>query len=327
MPIIETSTYQPPHFYKNAHIETIIPNQFRKVKNIEYQRKRLETPDGDFLDLDFSSANNKTALLLLHGLEGDSQKEYAKGMIKAVNQSGWDGIVMNLRGCSGEPNRLFSAYHSGKTDDLDLVIEYLATQENYDTILLYGVSLGGNIVLKYVGEQGSQLSSKIKAAGALSVPCHLKTSAIELHKRSNWIYLQRFMRKLKRKGIEKIKVHQPPNYNIADFKKARNFYDIDNLYTAPAHGFKDAEDYWEKCHSRQFIPGIKIPTLLVNAQNDTFLSPECYPFEEAKNSKFFHFEAPKHGGHVGFSLNHRVKGEFWTEQRFINFFKELELFD
>ncbi len=325
MPNIKTSTYRAPFLYRHHHIGTIMPNLLRKVEGITYQRKRIETPDEDFLDLDFSRVGSKTILLLMHGLEGSSDRQYAKGMIKAANKADWDGVVLNMRGCSGEANRLYSSYHSGKTDDLDLVVQHLIQVEEYTDILIFGVSLGGNITLKYVGEQGENIPKEVRAAAALSVPCHLQTSAVQLQKPINQVlYVRRFIKSLVPKGIEKVKRFARTEISIEAMQNARNFYDIDNLYTAPAHGFKDAEDYWEQCHSRQFLSGIRIPTLLINAQNDPFLSPECYPYEEAENNPYFYFEAPKYGGHVGFSTNWRMTGEFWQETRVVEFFNRVK---
>lgn len=321
MPHLKTSTYRAPRFYRHPHIGTILPNELRRVSGVRYQRKRLNTPDDDFLDLDFSKVGSDTIVLMLHGLEGSSDRRYARGMIKAINKAGWDGVVLNMRGCSGELNRLFSSYHSGKTDDLDLVVQHLIQEEKYPTILLYGISLGGNITLKYVGEQGKNLRPQIRVAAALSVPCHLPTAAIQLGKPSNRVYMRRFLKKLIPKGVEKIKRHNRETANIEALKNAQNFTDIDNLYTAPAHGFKDAEDYWNKCQSRQFLPNISLPTLLINAQNDPFLSPECFPYEEAENNPYFYFEAPRYGGHVGFATNLLMRGEFWHETRVIEFFR------
>ena len=323
MPIIKNSTYKPFFLYRNNHVNTIATNLFRKVHGLNYKRLRIDTPDKDFIDLDFSIVKSDTIVILTHGLEGNAHREYMKAMVRAVNETHWDAVAINLRGCSDEPNKLYSSYHSGKSDDLDLVVNYIIKENNYSKIFLIGFSLGGNITLKYIGEKGEELSPKIRAAVAISTPCNLKATSDQLGKASNYVYLKRFLRSLTKKAKYKIKRHPEEGIDLREVNKIRDFYGIDNLYTAPAHGFIDAEDYWEKCSCKQFIPGIKIPALLINALDDPFLPDSCYPFKEAEESEYLYFETPKWGGHVGFSTGISFKGQYWHETRVIEFLQSL----
>lgn len=308
------STYTPPFVLKSAHLNTITPNLFRKVTGVEYQRIRVETWDGDFIDLDISSRQSKNAVVILHGLEGNSNRAYARGMVKAVNQTGRDAIVMNQRGCSGEPNRLVSAYHSGKTDDLDYILNHLYNQ--YESIDLIGFSLGGNIILKYLGEQATTVHQKIGRSVAISTPIDLKDSATQLGKFQNQIYMRRFMKTLRQKTL--FKIHRFPNCGIheTDLIKCKTFTDFDNLYTAPIHGFQDAEDYWNKCSSLFDLGQIQTPTLLINALDDPFLGKNCYP-NHIQND-LFHLIMPKYGGHVGFG-DFPLNSETWLEKTCVQF--------
>ncbi len=322
MPLIENSTYKPHFLLSNKHVNTILPTIFRKVHDVQYQRKRILTPDGDFLDLDFSQIQSDTVIIAIHGLEGDTHRAYMKGIVKAANKAGYDAVALNMRGCSGEPNNLYSSYHSGKTDDLDLVVNYLIDKYQYSKIMLVGFSMGGNITLKYVGEKGQTISPRIKCAATISVPCMLKDSALQLRKPSNFIYMKRFMRTLKAKALYKKEKHPEAKIQVNEIKKMKTFHDFDNLYTAPAHGYADAEDYWNRASCKHVLSSINIPTLLINAKDDPFLQSNCFPYEEAQKSKYFHLETPNFGGHLGFNQRINFKSEFWHETRIIEFFKQ-----
>lgn len=284
-----------------------------------YKRKRLELDDGDFLDLDVVANGSKTVLLALHGLEGDSQRPYMLGMVKMAQEQGWDAVAMNHRGCSGEDNRLLNSYHSGKSEDLAAVLQYLSGL-HYEQVLVIGFSLGGNIVLKYMGEQGSNVPAQLKAAVAVSVPCHLESSALQLRKGFNKLYLYRFMTTLKTKAREKKRKFPEAPFSLHDVDKANSFHDFDEFFTSRVNGFTDAVDYWTQCSSRQFLNGIEVPTLLINAQDDPFLSPQCFPETEAQNTAHFYLDAPKHGGHVGFTPGLDMSGPFYTERAAARFF-------
>lgn len=320
MAVLNNSTYKPQLLFKSKHFNTVYRTIFSHYE-VKFQRKRLETNDSDFLDLDFSMVNSHKIAILIHGLEGSSNSNYIKSLTKVLNSNQIDIVALNLRGCSGEPNRLLSSYHSGKTDDLAHVISFLENQYSYNEIHIIGYSLGGNITLKYLGENGNNLSAKIKSAVTISVPCDLKESSKAISKFWNAMYMQRFLISLKQKTL--IKLQQFPNsfLNKKSIENARNFYDFDNLYTAPAHGFKDANEYWKKSSSKQFIPNIKIPTLLITSFDDPFLSESCFPLKEARENNHFNLEITKYGGHVGFNSNFFLENGLWLENRIAQFLK------
>ncbi len=321
-PVISDSGYKPPPLLSNPHIQTIYPSVFRKITGATYQRYRLNTPDGDFLDLDYCGLRRPKLAILLHGLEGNSQRQYMLGMVKALNKGGWDALSMNFRGCGGEPNRLPRFYHSGDTEDLKSVIKDVEHGGLRSEIALIGFSLGGNVVLKYVGESGGQIHPLISRAVAISVPCDLAASSSRLAGKANRIYMKRFLRMLRDKVTEKARIF-PNEINDKDFSSIKNFKDFDNRYTAPLHGFADAVDYWTKSSSKQFIPQIQVPTLLINARDDPFLTPECFPVQEALSSRYFFLEQPDHGGHVGF-MTFGNKGQYWHETRTLKFLNETD---
>jgi len=220
-------------------------------------------------------------------------------------------------GCSGEPNRLVRFYYSGDTEDLKIVIEHALQKTTYQKMALIGFSIGGNMTLKYLGEQGENIPSKIKTAVTLSVPCDLASAAKTLALPRNKFYMARFLRLFRRKLQAKAHLKSPA-LNLDGFHHIKTFHDFDNRYTAPIHGFKSALDYYQKSSSKAYLSQIKIPTLLLNAQDDPFLSPQCFPFEETKDLEHFSLEAPPWGGHVGF-VSFNEKGEYWSEQRTLNF--------
>ncbi len=309
------TNYKPPFLLKNAHIQTIFPSIFRKLPSVCYKRERIETPDNDFIDLDWAAIQSKKLVIISHGLEGNSNRKYVKGMVNALNKNGWDALVYNFRGCSGEANKLLKSYHSGYTDDLALAIEHAKKKGIYDAIALMGFSIGGNITLVYLGRD--KVDPIVKTAAVLSVPCDLKGSAEYLAKLQNKLYMKRFLMMFHEKIKDKIKT-MPGQIEDKDFNKIKNFKEFDDRYTAPIHGFKDALDYWEKCSSRQFIHNIKIPTLIINAKNDPFLSDACYPVKESKNNKNITLEMPDSGGHVGF-ITFNKENIYWSEQKIVNF--------
>jgi predicted alpha/beta-fold hydrolase len=312
MPVLPSS-YIPPPLLSTGHLLTVYPSLFRRVGGVVYRRERIDTPDGDFLDLDWSEKGNRRLVIVSHGLEGDTRRHYVLGMIRAMNRRGFDGLAWNYRGCSGEPNRLLRSYHSGATEDLDTVISHAAALGIYDEIVLVGFSLGGNLTLKYLGERGDEIESRISRAVAFSVPCDLRGSAYRLAERGNMIYMRRFIGSLRAKMIAKHAAH-PESIGIEGIDRIRTFLEFDDIYTAPIHGFGTAEEYWRRNSSRQFLPRITIPTLLVNALDDPFLPESCYPYAEATASATFHLETPRHGGHVGFVAFNR-EGEYWAERR------------
>jgi predicted alpha/beta-fold hydrolase len=303
--------------FSNPHVQTVFPSLFRRVSGVHYQRHRIDTPDNDFLDLDKSTVGSRRLAIILHGLEGDSSRAYVLGMVKAVNKRGWDALVVNFRGCSGVSNKRVRFYHSGDTQDLETVISYVTANEKYSELALIGFSLGGNVILKYLGERGTQTNSLITKAVAFSVPCHLESSSNHLAKSANKIYLKRFLRLLRKKIRMKMAI-MPEQISDHDYRTIKTFKEFDDRYTAPMFGFSGAEDYWRKASSKPFLASISIPTLLVNAADDPFLTDLCYPTEEAKNNPGFFLEIPKFGGHVGFMAFNPTR-EYWSESRTVSF--------
>lgn len=319
MPIYPTN-YDPPFFFKNGHFSTIYSGMVRRVNGLVQKRERLILEDGDFLDLDWSFATRPTnkVAILLHGLEGNAQRPYITGSAKQFNNNGMDVCAINYRGCSGETNKLFRSYHSGDTQDLDAVIQFLLQKKNYDHIYLKGFSLGGNVVLKYLGE-GNRIPKEIRAAIAVSVPCNLHSSLVELLKPKNALYARRFKKHL----VEKLKIKQslfPAKVSDQDIASILTLQDFDDIYTSKAHGFKDAMDYYQQSSSRQFLGAIETPTLLINAKNDSFLGNQCYPYQEVDKNNYLHLEVPLYGGHVGFYGHDNIT---YTEKRALNFIEEL----
>ncbi len=319
MPIIH-STYKAPYFLFSEHLETIIPALFRKNEPVKYQRERIDTPDQDFLDLDWSFKGSDTLILLSHGLEGNSKTQYILGMVFLLNSLGYDTLSWNYRGCSGEINKLHRFYHSGETGDLDFVIEHAIRKKNYSKVVLIGFSIGGNITLKYLGEQGNNLKPQITCSVNFSVPCHLASGAKKLARWGSYVYMKRFLTSLEKKITEKSRI-MPEVISAKGFDKIRNFLEFDELYTAPIHGFKNAFEYWEECSSLYYLKNIRIPTLLVNACNDPFLTPQCFPINEAEENPYLFLEMPEHGGHVGF-MEKKISGIYWSEKRAVEFISD-----
>lgn len=332
MPIIKQSSYKPTIIYRNQHFNTLYPALWRKVFPLDYQRVRMTTFDQDFLDLDWSVVGAENLLICLHGLEGNARRHYMAGMMKIFNQGGinsdgekWDAVAFNYRGCSGEDNRMLYGYHSGWTKDLDFFIKNLLAEKpnsqifpnkkivHYKRVILVGFSVGGNIALKYGGEQGKNLAPQIKKIIALSVPIDLAKCSEELEKRHNALYLWQFLRTLKQKAREKAS-RFPHHFDVEKVVKAKNFRDFDDHFTAPINGFRDASHYWHESSSIHFLTRIEIPTLLVNALDDTFLSKECFPTDVAAKKDNFYLEMPRYGGHLGFMSPDKA-GFLWTEKR------------
>lgn len=314
MPIITNNTFDAPRFLFNGHLQTIIPALFRKPIHLPYQRERIYTPDDDFLDLDWLRQGAGKLVIISHGLEGNSLRPYMLGMAKGFYTHNYDVLSWNYRGCSGEINRRPIFYHSGATYDLDTVVGHAARA--YDEVNLVGFSLGGNITLKYLGEQG-KLHPRIKKSVAISVPLHLESSCIKLSSGENIIYSRRFLGTLKEKVAQKA-LQFPHAINTRLLKKVKTLYDFDNCYTGPLHGFENAGDYYEKCSSINFLKHIKTPTLILNAQNDPLLSTKCFPESIGKQLSHVYMEFPKYGGHVGFSPRSR-KESYWSEKRAFEF--------
>lgn len=319
MPVI-ISKYKPRFYFKNGFISTVYSGLVRRVY-LNQERERLTLPDGDFMDLDWSyskdeSKKTERLIILLHGLEGNGQRPYMTGPAKLFNENDIDAVCVNFRGCSGEDNLKFRSYHSGATNDLEAVIQHAIDVKGYAEIYLKGISLGANVILKYLGER-KDIPNQIKAAVAVSVPCYLLGAAKELLTFKNRLYHDRFLRHL----LSRLKTKQkrfPESISDNEFASIKTLLDFDDVYTSKAHGFEDALDYYEKCSSLQYLANIKTPTLIINALNDSFLSPECYPVKEAKNNQSLYLEMPAHGGHSGLIDKKNV---YYNERRALEFLK------
>ena len=318
MPILE-STYKPPFYFKNGFISTVYSGLIRRV-SLNQERERIMLSDGDFLDLDWSFSNKKSnkLIILLHGLEGHGQRPYMTGTAKHFNSNDIDAVCVNFRGCSGENNLNYYSYHSGFIDDLHAVIKHAIVSKDYSEIYLKGISLGANVILKYLGEHNN-IPNQVKASIAVSVPCDLHGSCKELHKLKNKLFHDRFLKDL----VEHLKEKQrlfPEELSVEKINTIKTLFEFDNVYTSKAHGFKDALDYYQKSSSLQFLSSITVPSLIINALNDSFLSPECYPIKEAKNNANLFLEMPNQGGHAGFVDKNNI---YYNEHRALAFIKNL----
>ena len=313
----ELLDYLPPFFLYGAHLETIFPALLRRVQLVPYTRERIPTPDDDFLDLDWLVKGSGKIAIISHGLEGNSNRAYVKGMAKALHDNGFDVVAWNFRGCSGEMNRQLRFYHSGATDDLDTVLRHVVNTRGYKEIFLVGFSLGGNITLKYLGE--TDVNPSIKKAVAFSVPMDLRRSCEKISRPLNRIYSNRFLKSLKSKILEKARYRK--ELDITKLRSIKTLTEFDDCYTAPLHGFKNAIDYYEQCSSLRFVKNIRIPTLIINTLNDPFLSPECFPAALLERHPFVRLQILSRGGHVGFTQFNK-NGLYWSEQRALEFLSD-----
>lgn len=312
--------YRAPCWLPGAHAQTIWPAVVAPRPRVAYRRERWEAPDGDWIDLDHAvaptsgegpdprsgtragrDAADRPLLVLFHGLEGSSDSHYARALMAHALALGFDGTVIHFRGCSGEPNRLPRAYHSGDSDEVDWVLRRIAASRaaagRRSALVAAGVSLGGNVLLKWLGERGTD-AGFVAAAAAVSPPQDLHAGAIALSKGFNRVYTANFLKTLRRKSLAMLDRH-PGLFDRARVAASRDFFDFDELVTAPLHGFASAVDYWRRSSCRQFLGGIAVPTLVVNALNDPFLPPSALA-RPAEASRAVRLEYPAHGGHVGF---------------------------
>ena len=322
VPVV-SSSYAPPLALVGGHLQTLYSAFFRPVDFSYDRRERIDTPDGDFLDLDWAPAQSARApnaprrlAIITHGLEGSADGRYVRGMARALARRGWDVCAWNLRGCSGEPNRRPATYHSGKTEDLACVLDHVHTH-GYDEVVLVGFSLGGNLTLKYLGERGADLPSSIRGAATFSVPVDLKASSHRIGHLTNWHYTQYFLRSLEEK-IRRKADQYPGAVSTDPLHDIHTLRDFDDAYTAPLNGFGDADTYYRAASSRPLLADIAVPTLLVNAANDPFLADTCYPTDIAADHPHLTLDVPDQGGHVGF-VTFNEAGEYWSERRAASF--------
>lgn len=313
MPTI-ASNYRPSFFFQNEHINTIYSSLFRKLKPLPFKRRRIETLDDDFLDIDFLENGERKIVILCHGLEGSSASKYIQATAKILHENGYAIAAMNYRFCSGDINRQLVTYHSGRTEDLNAVIEEVLP--HYDAVYLVGFSLGGNLVLKYTGDGIYNVHPKVKATLAISVPVDLYGSSLELQKIKNRIYTWRFLITLSKK-VKLKHAQYPDQVDLKQLKRVKKLIDFDEYFTSTLNGFKDAKDYYAQANCKQFLHNIKIPSLLINALDDPFLSASCYPYAEAESNPYFNLMTPKYGGHVGFVSSNQEY--YWVDRQILAF--------
>jgi predicted alpha/beta-fold hydrolase len=292
---------------------------FRRRRTFQYRNERLELPDGDFVDLCHTPATGGPIVVVLHGLEGNIASPYASAILSALAGQGWHGVLMHFRGCGGTVNRLDRAYHSGETGDIRFLIDTLHGRYPGAALAAVGYSLGGNALLKYLGEQGS--GTHLKAAAAVSVPYLLQDSARRLCTGLSRLYQRRLVRSLHNKLRVKFAARAAP-FDLKELHKLDTFNKFDEAVTAPLHGFASAEDYYKRSSSRQYLARIAVPSLLLHARDDPFMTPAVLP-DANELSVSITLEVSEHGGHVGF-----VGGKFpwkpvyWLEQRIINYLRQ-----
>ncbi|SFR37640.1 hypothetical protein SAMN04488073_0050 [Marinobacter gudaonensis] len=308
--------YRPPLWLRNGHVQSVWPTLFRKVPMAEPECEVLATPDDDELHLDWYRQGNDRLAIVSHGLEGHSQRPYVLGLARALLREGWDVLAWNFRSCGGVMNLQPRFYHSGATGDLELVVNR-ALADRYQALFLSGFSMGGNLTLLYLAEQGERVDSRICGAVGYSVPCDLAGSADMLALPSRKIYMQRFLRDLKAK-MEKKAERFPDLIDVSGFDDIQRFHEFDDRYTAPLHGFESAREYWARCSALGRLRDIRVPALMVNASDDPFLSPACFPESRRQLGQYVRLEAPRWGGHVGF-VEHARDGSYWSERRALAF--------
>jgi len=310
--------FTPAWWCRGAHLQTLWPYLCRPRPQVVLRRERLELPDGDFLDLDWLATDGRgPVVLILHGLEGSSNSKYALGMLRAAGARGWRGVVMHFRGCSGEPNRLPRGYHSGETGDVAHVVSLLKAREPQTRIGVVGYSLGGNVLLKWLGESGER--APIDAAVAVSVPFLLGNSARRMEQGFSRIYQWELVARLRRSIVAKRKRMQLP-LRRAGLNGIWTFREFDEHVTAPLHGFAGADDYYLKSSSRQYLKHITAPTLVIHSSDDPFMTPDTAPGRD-ELSPAIDFELYPCGGHVGFVTGAVPwRASYWLEDRIPRFF-------
>lgn len=322
MPVLPTPDYLPSLSFRSGNIATLFPPLFRPTPEATPMRERIVTPDGDELRIDRHRSRtgvSRKLAIISHGLEGHSRKKYVLGMARVTTEAGFDAACWNQRGCGGEPNKLARSYHSGETGDIHSVITHCLEAGQYDTVALIGFSMGGNQILKYLGEAPDRVPPQVSAAVTFSVPCDLSATERIISLPSRRIYLEYFMVGL-RSGIRTKARLFPNEIDASHLSTISSLRDFDDRYTARLNGFADAEDYYSRSSSNRFLQDIRVPTLLVNAEDDPFLPDECYPTDAARTNPSLMLEIPRYGGHVGFVQSGK-ENVYWSERRAVEFLK------
>ena len=315
------ASYRAPHWLPGAHLQTIYPYLFRRLRLPALRRERWETPDADFVEVDWLDGRTDAPLVaLFHGLEGCSRSHYARALLRAAHARGWRAVVPHFRGCGGEPNRLARAYHSGDHAEIDWMLRRVAQASPAGPRFALGVSLGGNALLKWLARERQAAAALVTRAAAVSAPMDLSTAGRLLGRGFNRVYTWNFLKSLKRKSLAKLR-HYPDLYPAHAVARARDLYEFDNLVTAPLHGFKDTDDYWTRASSKPDLVHIALPTLIVHAGNDPFLPGAHLPPAQTLPSCIT-LEVPSEGGHAGFVSGHFPGSMDWLPARVLGFFEE-----
>jgi predicted alpha/beta-fold hydrolase len=314
--------YRAPWWLPGGHLQTLYPYFVLRRRPPAYRRERWETPDGDFIDLDWLDERDHSAPLvaLFHGLEGASDSHYASALMRSAMRRHWRGVVIHFRGCSGEPNRMPRAYHSGDADEIAWILGRLRELNPATPLFAAGVSLGGNALLKWLGRQRASARGVIDAAAAVSAPMDLMTAGDRLGTGVNRLYGRHFLRTLRKKSLAKLE-RFPALYDSRMVRRARTLREFDNVVTAPLHGYRDTDDYWTRASSKPDLRYIEVPTLIVHARNDPFL-PGRYLPEEGEVSASVTLDLPHGGGHTGFASGPFPGNLGWLPERLLDFFSE-----
>ena len=305
--------YKPPLVFRNGHIHTIYPALFRKTPDIPWTRQRIRLPDSDFLDLDWYRNGFKRLVVLGHGLEGSTASTYIRAAAELYSENRFDVLAWNQRSCSGEMNDMPRFYHHGATDDVHEVLRHTS---DYDEVHYVGYSLGGNVMLKYLGEGSFQIPGNFISGVAISAPVDLPSCVKEILHIRNRLYHDKFLRSLKQKVRDKA-AKMPRRFSSEHLPKVRNLVDFDRHYTAPLHGFESPQDYYSRASSRPFLPSIGHPTLLLQARDDPMMGSGCYPVSEAEDNDSFTFIETRYGGHIAFT---KPKSRWhWMEEVTLDF--------
>jgi predicted alpha/beta-fold hydrolase len=321
-PDLAAMAFRPAWWLPDPHSHTLWPKLVRRAPVVRTRTERIETPDGDFLDLiRVEAPADRPRVLLLHGLEGSGRSMYALGLLREAARRGWGADLLIFRGCSGEPNRTRRFYHSGETTDFDFVVRRVRSEFPAAPLAAAGVSLGGNVLLKWLGEQGSLARADVAAAAAVSVPFDLARSARHIHEGFARVYERHFMRTLREKALEKLGRY--PGFATADaVRTLDSIWAFDDVVTAPVHGFRDAADYYQQSSSIHFLAHIAVPTLLLSAVDDPFLPPAVLDdvTRIARNNASLDVEFPEHGGHAAFVTGwNPFRPVYYAERRVMAF--------
>jgi predicted alpha/beta-fold hydrolase len=316
------STYLAPAWLPGGHLQTIYTSLFILVPVVDYRRERLELADGDFLDFDWVDGKpDAPVVVLFHGLEGDSSSHYARSLMQAVREKGWTGVVAHFRGCSGEDNRLPRAYFAGDSEEIERILRHVKSQHPAAPLYATGVSLGGNALLKWLGEAGADAKTLVERAAGVSAPVDLTAAGNALDEGFNrQVYTARFLISLRQKALRKAEAF-PGTLDADAIRQSTSFREFDTLVTARLHGFRDADDYWHRVSAKPLLKSISVPTLVLNARNDPFLPANALPGPD-EVSPAVTLEQPDNGGHVAFPSGPFPGNMRWLPQRLLEFFSD-----